>query len=131
MYLGSTRSVSVSNYIVSLTLPSYTVTVTAENGTVEGADKYEHGTVVTLTATPASGYKFVNWTSGETVVSTENPYKFTVTADVDLVANFVKDQGTALDNLNTTVAPVKMIENGQLIIINNGVKYNALGQVIK
>ena len=38
---------------------------------------------------------------------------------------------TALDNLNTTVAPVKMIENGQLIIINNGVQYNAQGQVIK
>ncbi|MBQ2438727.1 MAG: starch-binding protein, partial [Paludibacteraceae bacterium] len=63
----------------------YTVTVTAENGTIEGlADdgKYEHGAEATLTANPESGYKFVNWTSGETVVSTENPYKFTVTADV-------------------------------------------------
>ena len=38
---------------------------------------------------------------------------------------------TALDNLNTTVAPVKAIINGQLIIINNGVQYNAQGQVIK
>ena len=34
---------------------------------------------------------------------------------------------TALDNLNTTVAPVKVIENGQLIVIKNGVKYNVLG----
>ena len=38
---------------------------------------------------------------------------------------------TALDNLNTTVAPVKMIENGQLIIINNGVQYNAQGAILK
>ena len=38
---------------------------------------------------------------------------------------------TALDNINTTVAPVKAIVNGQLIIINNGVQYNAQGQVIK
>ena len=120
-----------SNYIVSLTLPSYTVTVTAENGTVEGAGKYEHGAVATLTANPESGYKFVNWTVGGTEVSTENPYKFTVTADVTIVAKFVKDQGTALDNLNTTVAPVKTIINGQLIIVKDGVQYNAQGQVIK
>ena len=66
----------------------YTVTATAENGTVEGDGEYAEGAEATLTATPAEGYEFVNWTSGETVVSTENPYKFTVTADVALVANF-------------------------------------------
>ena len=66
----------------------FNVTATAENGTVEGAGIYEQGAEATLTATPAEGYEFVNWTSGETVVSTENPYKFTVTADVALVANF-------------------------------------------
>ena len=38
---------------------------------------------------------------------------------------------TALDNLNTTVAPVKMIENGQLIIVKDGVQYNAQGAVVK
>ena len=68
----------------------FNVTATAENGTVEGAGVYEQGAEATLTATPAEGYEFVNWTSGETVVSTENPYKFTVTADVALVANFKK-----------------------------------------
>ena len=69
----------------------YTVTATVnptETGTVAGAGKYEEGKEATLTATPAEGYQFVNWTSGETVVSTENPYTFTVTADVALVANF-------------------------------------------
>ena len=68
----------------------YNVTVTAENGTVTGAGEYEEGKEATLTATPAEGYEFVNWTKGEEVVSTENPYKFTVTADVALVANFKK-----------------------------------------
>ena len=66
----------------------YNVTVTAEHGTVTGAGTYEEGKTATLTATPAEGYQFVNWTKGEEVVSTENPYKFTVTADVALVANF-------------------------------------------
>lgn len=85
---NSTYELDKNNYIVSLTLPSYTVTVTAENGTVEGAGEYEHGTEVTLTATPADGYKFTCWTSGEDTVSIENPYTFPVTANVALVANF-------------------------------------------
>ena len=66
----------------------YNVSVTAENGTVEGAGEYEEGTTATLTATANEGYEFVNWTVGEEVVSTENPYTFTVTADIALVANF-------------------------------------------
>ena len=66
----------------------YNVTVTAENGTVEGAGEYEEGAEATLTATPAEGYEFVNWTIGDSIVSTENPYSFVVTADVALVANF-------------------------------------------
>ena len=66
----------------------YNVTVTAENGTVEGAGEYEEGKEATLTATANEGYEFVNWTVGEEVVSTENPYTFTVTADIALIANF-------------------------------------------
>ena len=38
---------------------------------------------------------------------------------------------TALDNLGTTVAPAKAIVNGQLVIIKNGVQYNAQGQMVK
>ena len=68
----------------------FNVTATAENGTVEGAGVYEQGAEATLKATPAEGYEFVNWTVDGTEVSTENPYKFTVTADVALVANFKK-----------------------------------------
>ena len=74
--------------VANFKLDSHTVAATAENGTVTGAGEYTHGAEVTLTATPAEGYEFVNWTAGKTVVSTENPYKFTVTADVALVANF-------------------------------------------
>lgn len=66
----------------------YTVTVKAENGTVEGAGEYEEGAEATLTATANEGYEFVNWTVDGTEVSTKNPYKFNVTADVEVVANF-------------------------------------------
>ena len=38
---------------------------------------------------------------------------------------------SAVDNITTTVAPQKVIRNGQLIIIKNGVEYNVVGAVIK
>lgn len=80
----------------------YNVTVTAENGTVTGDGEYEEGKEATLTATPAEGYEFVNWTKGEEKVSTENPYTFTVTADVALVANFKKSVVTITKSFELT-----------------------------
>jgi hypothetical protein len=39
--------------------------------------------------------------------------------------------GTALENIAVEGKAVKAIVNGQLIIINNGVQFNAQGQVVK
>ena len=80
----------------------YNVTVTAENGTVEGAGEYEENAEATLTATAAEGYEFVNWTVGDSIVSTENPYKFTVTADLALVANFKEAITTITETFDLT-----------------------------
>ena len=66
----------------------YDVTATAANGSVSGTGTYYQGNSVTLKATADFDYEFVNWTVGDEVVSTDNPYKFQVTADVKLVANF-------------------------------------------
>ena len=38
---------------------------------------------------------------------------------------------TALDNIDATVAPVKAIVNGQLVITKDGVQYNAQGAIVK
>lgn len=38
---------------------------------------------------------------------------------------------TDVDNITISAAPVKMIENGQVFIIRNGVKYNVQGATIK
>ena len=84
-YTYATQTLTVTYPALTV---KYNVTVTAENGTVEGAGEYEENAEATLTATAAEGYEFVNWTVGDSIVSTENPYKFTVTADVALVANF-------------------------------------------
>ena len=83
----------------------YTVSATAENGTVEGAGQYEEGTQATLTATAAEGYEFVNWTIDGTEVSAENPYTFNVTADVALVANFQEAAAVTTKEEKTTCVP--------------------------
>ena len=42
-----------------------------------------------------------------------------------------KDAATAIDNVENDVKAVKTIENGQLVIIKNGVRYNVAGQEMK
>ncbi|MFW5725888.1 MAG: InlB B-repeat-containing protein, partial [Bacteroidota bacterium] len=62
----------------------------AEGGTVDGEGFYEESEEVTLTATPAEGYLFVNWTDGDgNEVSTEASFTYTMpAANVSLTANF-------------------------------------------
>lgn len=70
----------------------WTVTATANDeamGTVTGGGDYADGTECTLTATPNAGYEFVSWSDGKT----DNPYTFTVTSDVNLVATFKHTDG--------------------------------------
>jgi len=42
-----------------------------------------------------------------------------------------KNSGTSLDNVLDTDKTVKAIENGQIVIIKNGVRYNVLGTVVR
>ena len=60
----------------------------ASQGNVSGGGRKAVGGTCTLTATPASGYQFKNWTKGGEVVSTANPYTFTVEEAVSIVGNF-------------------------------------------
>ncbi len=55
-------------------------------GTVSGGGTFMYGDKVTLTATPAEGCAFKQWSDG----TTANPYVFTATEDVTLTATFVK-----------------------------------------
>ena len=74
----------------------YTVTtVVTTGGTVAGGGTYQVGATVTLTATPNSGYKFVNWTKNGSVVSTDATYTFTATESAEYVANFQQNTPSA------------------------------------
>lgn len=66
------------------------VTALGDGGTVSGGGSFAPGASVTVTATPASGYRFVRWVKNGTsqTVSTSNPYTFNVQEQTDLVAVF-------------------------------------------
>ena len=65
----------------------YTVTLLVNNnayGSVSGGGTINHGSTTTITATPATGYKFIKWSNGLTNASET----FTVTSDLTLIAEF-------------------------------------------
>ena len=79
-----------SEYVANFEKIIYTISVSATEGgeATASSESVEQGGSVTLTATANSGYEFVNWTLNGEVVSTENPYTVTVTANSEFVANF-------------------------------------------
>lgn len=72
-------------------------------GTTKGAGSYNPGASVILTATPNTGYTFVNWTENGAVLSTSATYTIVVTANRTLVANYLANvpAGPVAINLGT------------------------------
>ena len=60
---------------------------------------------------------------GVVTIYSSKPQVYFITAE--------EASSTAIDNTVVSEKAIKMFENGQLIIIKNGVKYNALGSVIE
>ena len=95
---------------------NYRYVVTANSadeskGTVSGGGTYEEGTEVTLTATPAEGCVFKQWSDG----TTANPYVFTATKDVTLTAQFTKSytvQVASADESKGSVSGSGIYEEG-------------------
>ncbi|MCM1041533.1 MAG: InlB B-repeat-containing protein [Bacteroides sp.] len=59
--------------------------------TITGYGTYKEGQEVTFSATPNEGYRFVNWTKGDDVISTEAVLTLTIMENLELTANFEKD----------------------------------------
>jgi len=81
----------------------------SEQGYTIGDGLYGGRSTATVTAVANDGYRFVNWTKNGSEVSKANPYSFTVTEDIELVANF--EEGVGIDEWR--------IENGELRIYPN------------
>lgn len=86
----------VTEFTANFAINIYTINVTAEGNGVANtnAATVEHGNSVTLTATPETNNEFTGWYNGEELVSTENPYTFTATSDINYTANFQEEAVT-------------------------------------
>ena len=77
---GANTGAKLTNTTHEAALDYFSVTVTKDYVTISGdntAGTYLKGSSVTLTATPESGYAFISWKSGDTVLS--NNAEFTIT----------------------------------------------------
>ena len=77
--------------VAQFQLQSFSITASADpnnGGTVTGGGTYNYGQSCTLSATPATGYTFVNWTKNGQQVSTNASYTFNVTSSGAYVAHF-------------------------------------------
>ena len=87
------------------------------------AEQYEEGSEVTLTATENFGYDFVNWTNAAgDEVSTEAKFKYTMTADETLTANFraveTYELALTIDGTNpymVTISPAPTLVDGKMM----------------
>lgn len=117
-YSGSTLTFTPAK---GITLESITYTATTANytsamanSTWTNASTSTSGQTVTIT--PTDGTKAITATIGGT------------TGGTSFVINYSGEASpTALDNAIVETPAVKTIENGQLVIIRDGVKYNAMG----
>ncbi|MGE0076399.1 MAG: DNRLRE domain-containing protein [Bacteroidales bacterium] len=101
---GTTIVSTTANF--SYTIPSRNVSLTANflnvyvltlsvdpanSGIVNGSGDHNVGEEVNISATPNSGYSFVNWTQGETIISTDPNFNYTIPSEnVTLTAHFIK-----------------------------------------
>lgn len=80
---------------------------------------YDAGTVVTLTATAASGWQFSQW-SGD-ISGTTNPVSVTINADMTVTATFTESETSDLcDNPTTISLPFSYDGSGEYCWITSG-----------
>ncbi|MDH6306392.1 Leucine-rich repeat (LRR) protein [Parabacteroides sp. PF5-5] len=73
------------------------------NGSIVGNGTYNYGETATLSVLLEGNNRFINWTDSEgNVVSTENPYTFTVTKDLELIAKLEPLNASGIDS-NTAI----------------------------
>ena len=86
-------SVTANFYENPLTYYTLTVEVNGNGSTSPSAGQhtYAAGTVVSITAVPASGYQFVNWTGSMGTVAIAATTTVTMNSDYFVMANFEKE----------------------------------------
>ena len=97
-----------ADYIWSFTtIPQLTLSSNPVlGGTTSGAGTFAQGSSVTVVATPATGFSFINWTEGVNIVSTSASYQFAMAGNKTLVANFTIIPYTVAVSSNPTLGGI-------------------------
>jgi len=101
---GNTRVLNTTVDMGAYEYDPITSTVSSSNnshGTVNANQEVSKGSQITQTATPSSGYRFINWTENDTEVSTATSYTFTATTNRTLQANFASNTVNITEATNT------------------------------
>ncbi len=114
---------ATSNEVKITVLPTYTLTVnrTAAGGTVtvvKDSAVYISGTSVKLTASPASGYRFLNW-SGDTS-TTVNPLTITMLKNRTITANYQRQYTLTLSSSDPAKGTVSSTAGASPITVDSG-----------
>ncbi len=113
-YIDDYECIGSASFSITVSVKTYNISISVlpdGSGYVEGYGSYAHFEEVTLTATPNTGYHFVEWQEeGEVVIDGDEPagavYTFIAEEDRDLVAYFA---------INTYILTYNAGENGSLI----------------
>lgn len=97
---------------------SYTVTAVPDpedGGITTGDGTYTHGEQVKVVATPNTGYNFCGWYEGDTKISDDMEYTFTVTSNRNLTARFARNPYNVVANMTEggTTVGTGIYEYGQ------------------
>ena len=134
--LANNKVMGLSSFVLygtyegeAIEVPSYTLTAVPADknaGNViinPSSDKYDEGTLITLTATENFGYHFEQWEDATgNIVSTNNPYSIEIDKDVELLAVYSKNNIYKLslsysDGVNSnlvSVSPTGTLIDGQV-----------------
>ncbi len=90
-----------SSYIAQFAVNSYSVSVVSANasmGSASGGGNFVHGASTYISATPANGYHFTQWSDG----NTDNPRLISVTQNASYVAQFAINSYSVSATSNNT-----------------------------
>lgn len=113
--------------LVAHFVPAYTVTTGVlpdYGGSASGSGNFNSNSVVTVSATPNTGFKFVGWTEFGAPVSPSANYSFTLTADRSLTANFTTAGVSATFDFDTGTPAVGPGQGLPATQTKNGVTAN-------
>ena len=122
---GSSRIINTTVEMGAYEYNPITSTVSSSNndhGTVNANQEVSKGSNITQTATPSSGYHFVNWTESSSQVSTNATYSFTASTNRTLVANFepntvpVSSGTTNVSSITCTTCDVTVAAGAELTV---------------